>query len=180
MVGYVFAPEILRGHQAGSGVGGAGFQLEGHAAQKGVVAQHAQAEAVDGVDGGGVEAGQDGLQLQDEFAALLFGQGFGQQVLQKLIVRRLPALQGSQNFAQPGTQAVFQLGGGGFGEGNHQYVFRRPAFEHHQAGEQRGNAVGFACAGGSLDKVGALRRQRQLCNVEILHGGVLGVSSSHG
>ena len=169
----MFAPEILRGHQAGGGVGRAGFQLEGHAAQEGVVAQHAQAETVDGVDGGGVEAGQGGLQLQDEFAALLFGQGFGQQVLQKLIVRRLPALQGSQNFAQPGTQAVFQLGGGGFGKGNHQYIFRRPAFEHHQAGEQRGNAVGFARAGGSLDKVGALRRQRQLCNVEILHGGSL-------
>ena len=135
---------------------------------------------MDGVDSGGVEAGQGGLQLQDEFAALLFGQGFGQQMLQKLIGRRLPALQGSQNFAQPGTQAVFQLGGGRVGEGNHQYIFRRPAFEHHQAGEQRGNAVGFARAGGSLDKVGALRRQRQLCNVEILHGGVLGVSGSHG
>ena len=73
MVGHVFAPEILRGHQAGGSIGRAGFQFEGYTAQKGVVAQHAQAEAVDGVDGGGVEAGKGGLQLQGEFATLLFG-----------------------------------------------------------------------------------------------------------
>ena len=122
-------------------------------AEEGVVAQQALAEAVDGVDGGVVELRQRGLQAQFQPFGRFLPRRLFEQAAHEIVgffvhfIAAYPA----EGFVQTAAQAGFQFGGGGFGEGNHQYFVHRQLFQQDQAGEEGGDAVGFAGAGGGFD-----------------------------
>ena len=92
-------------------------------------------------------------------ARLLFQRAL-QQAAHEFVGRfgQIRSLQTAQGFVQPRTQAGFQFGGGGFGEGDDQYFVHRHFFQQDQAGKQGGDAVGFARTGRGFDQGGAGNR----------------------
>ena len=99
------------------------FGVEGLAAFKSGVGQHPLAEAVDGVDGGGVEAGDRGVKPLRRLLPRRAGRKARRQRRQEGISANV-AVSGQRlrQLAQPSAQALAQLGGGGLGIGDHQHL----------------------------------------------------------
>ena len=160
----LLTPVVLHGVEAQCGLVAHQLFFEQAAAVKGVLAQHALAPGVDGVDGGvvhglrgqrqavggllaGFALGVVGLQFQQE---IVFGFGHAAEHLGRL--------------GQAGPDAVRQLARGGAGEGHHQHVLRQQgahrrgvgvAVAQHQAHIERSNRPGLARASARLDQLAA-------------------------
>ena len=166
----LLAPVILHG------LGEQGFFV-GHqllfkqaGAVKSVLAQHALAPGVNGVDAGVVHA----LSGHGQAPGGLLARGrvgvIGQQVLQVVVglVRHSLAAKTPGGLQQARSDAVGQLPRGGAGEGHHQNVGRHQgpgkarlgrAVAQHQAHVQRGNRPGFAGTGAGFNQARAPQRE---------------------
>ena len=165
----LLAPVVLCGFSVDGVLIGAEFFVKQAAAVKRVFAQHALAPSVDGVHRRVVHAFGRHRQTPSSAAALgAFGVG-GEQVGQKLVLRRHCnlATKALRRFYQAGTDAVRQFARGSAGERHHQNVsgaqrLRKAviaAVAQHQAQVQRGNRPRFAGAGTGFNQATAPERK---------------------
>jgi len=164
----LLTPVVLHGFETQRGFIADQVFFKQAATVKGVLAQHALAPGVDGVDGRVVH----GLRGQRQpirclFAGLAFGV-FVTEAFEKGIVRFGNAPEHLRRLGQTGADAVRQLAGGGSGEGHHQHVLRQhgahgcsafAAVAQHQAHIERSNCPGLARACARLDQVAAAQRK---------------------
>ena len=151
---------------------GAQLFIEQAATVEGMLAQHALAPGVDGVNRRFVHGlGRRG-QAPGGLGTLGTCRVGDQQALQQAVLRRrlLHTPEAAGRLQKPRADAVAQLAGGGAGEGHHQDLRRPqraakaavgPAMAQHQAQVERGNGPGLAGAGAGLDQPAAPQRQAQ-------------------
>ena len=167
----LLAPVVLGGFGLHGALVGVQFLVKQAAAVKGVLAQHALAPGVDGVDGGIVHAfGRHGQAPGGVLAGVAL-RVRGQQSGQKGVVRRHlgRAAKALRRLQQARADAVGQLARGSAREGHHQNVGRPERLRkgvaipmaQHQPQVQRGNRPGFAGAGAGLDQAAAPERKGQ-------------------
>ena len=147
-------------------VGLQGF-VEQAAAVEGMLAQHALAPGVDGVDGRVVHAfGGHGQAPGGLLACRAFGVGLQQGLQQAVVCGHRPlATEAGHGFDQAGADAVGQLARGCAREGHDQDVGRhqgppeglRAAVPQHQAQVEGGDRPGLAGAGAGLDQAAAVQ-----------------------
>ena len=183
----LLAPVVLRG--LGLSLAFVRLQrfVEEVAAVEGMLAQHALAPGVDGVDGRVVHAfGRHGQAPGRAFTGRAFRVGLAQRVQEAVVGRRFGlATKALHGLDQAPAYAIRQLARGRAREGHDEDVGRhqRPlegraadavqaalAMPQHQAQVERGDGPGLAGAGAGLDQAAA--PQREALRVEHMAGHV--------
>ncbi len=146
------------------------FQLEQAARVEGVLAQHAVAEGVDGVDRGFVHPLRGRIQAVGA-GRMFVGGVVGEQAVEKGVMRGclLAPGEAAGGLGQTLADAFAQLPRGGLGEGDDEDLRRQQcplegriaAVLQHQADVQRGEGIGLARAGAGLDQAAAVQREGQ-------------------
>ena len=168
---HLLAPVVARSLGAQGLFVGAQLFVKQRSTVKGVLAQHALAPGVDGLDGRVVHAfGRVGQPPGRLFTRWAGGVGIAQR--RQIAVVRLRsafAAQHARRLGQPGADAVGQFARGGAGKGHDQNVGGREraaqafgaAVAEHQPQVQRGNGPGLARTGARLDQAAAMQREMQ-------------------